>query len=86
MLTYYLPWSTQQGRRVSVVIVVVLAYRERSLTFVYVHLTLPLFLSLTHFSIMENIVSEDTAPPGPRVSKRQELGDQAQLREALDQM
>ena len=66
-------------------IVVVLASRKRSLTFVYVHLALPLFLSLTHFPIMENLVSEDTAP-GPRAPKRQELGDQAQLREALDQM
>jgi len=63
-----------------------LASLEKSLTFVYVHLAVPLFLSLTHSSIMSNSVSEDTAPPGPGSSKMPELGDQAQSPAALHQM
>jgi hypothetical protein len=85
-LTRYLPWSTQQGRRVSIVIVVVLASLEKSLTFVYVHLALPLFLSLTHSFIMSKSVSENNASPGPGASERQKLGDQAQSPAAFHQM
>ena len=35
---------------------------------------------------MKHRLSEDVAPPGPGASERHKLGDQAQLREALDQM
>jgi hypothetical protein len=87
MLTCNLLSSTQQGRHVSiVVVVVVLASLEKSLTLVYVHITLPLFLSFMNSSIMSYSVSENTASPGSGASERQKLGDQAQLREALDRM